>query len=64
MEKNMNDEVLQTVEEAMAEIMTQKECMCKIMESLKSIEAVAKTLYLATLSLQGITMASILGTAR
>ncbi len=45
MEKEMTDEVLQTIEEAMAEIMTQKECMCKILESLKSIGAVAETLY-------------------
>ncbi len=41
----MNNEVLQTIEEVMAEIMTQKECLSKIQESLKTIKAVAETLY-------------------
>lgn len=45
MEKEMNNEVLQTIEEAMAEIMTQKECLSKIQESLKTIKAVAENLY-------------------
>lgn len=45
MEKEINNEVLQTIEEAMAEIMTQKECLSKIQESLKTIKAVAETLY-------------------
>lgn len=41
----MNNEVLQTIEEVMAEIMTQKECLSKIQESLKTIKAVAETLF-------------------
>ena len=45
MEKEVNNEILQTIEEAMTEITTRKECICKTLESLKAIKAVAETLY-------------------